>query len=97
MKFTPVINQEAENELNEIAFYLDRQKSGLGNLLIAEYLKTLNYLEEFAEAVPMTHPGFRHIQIGRFQILMIYSIHEDSVRIRKIIHAARDQNSRYRY
>jgi hypothetical protein len=95
MKFTPVIHPEAENELYEIAFYLDEQRNGLGDIFISEYFETLTYLEEFAEAAPVIHEVFRHIPIGRFQVLIIYTIDQDFVRIRKIIHGARAENSRY--
>lgn len=94
MKFVVVIYPDAENELFEIMFHLDKQQLGLGNRFLDEYEKTLMYLENFAEAIA-ANDGQRSILVGRFSVVLIYLIYQDTVSIRRVIHAARNPKRRY--
>lgn len=96
MKFTLVIFPDAEAEVIETALYLESCSPGLGDKFLAEYEESLDYIREFAEASPIRWKKFRHILIGRFQVLIVYMIKENEVHVKRVIHSARKVNSRYR-
>lgn len=96
MKFSIVIYPDAEDELKELINYLNGKRSGAGTQLLQEYEKTLKFLEEFAEAIPKRNGVFRHVMIGKTQIMMVYRIDRKTVRIRKILWASRAQQLRYK-
>lgn len=96
MKFTLVIHEDVHGELKSQYRYLDRCRSGLGNVFLADYADTLRILENIALASPTRRKKYRHIPIGRFSILIIYQVIANEVHIKRIIHTARKQNSRYR-
>lgn len=96
MKFAIVIYPDAEDELHELMFYLNRQQPGLGDRFLDDYEKTLKFLEQFAEAIPKSYGHFRHAPIGNFSIILVYRINRKTVQVRKVIHLARHEKRRYK-
>jgi plasmid stabilization system protein ParE len=90
-----MLNQ-GKHDLNEIVSYLHVQGEDLPPLFQSELRDTVDYLRRFPKSFRQKRKGFREVQIGRFQILLIYKIHSETVWIHRLIHAARKPGSRYK-
>jgi len=94
VKFTVYVESAAEQDLIEIADFLEEHRMEFGILFFKEYRETLDYLESYPQARPIDHDNLRHIKVGRFSIVLLYQIKAQEVRIYRAVHTSSDYNER---
>lgn len=96
MNYTCFIHPDAELQLQEIANYIEQQRTGFGLIFLKEYFSTLAYLEKHALSQPIQKKKFRQIIVGRFKVLLVYVLLENRVIILNVIHTSRHPSKRYK-
>jgi plasmid stabilization system protein ParE len=82
-------HEAAELELNEAADFYDLRDPGLGGAFLDEVERSLDQIVRHPVAAPRAQGVVRKRILGRFPYSILYSIHEDQIRILAIAHQKR--------
>ena len=89
MSFSLKIQSEAIIDIQEAFEWYEKQKDGLGFLLIEEIESCYTKLTEHPANYTFINPRFRRIKVNRFPYFLIYEIEEEMVIINSLFHAKR--------
>jgi len=82
------VHPAADRELAEIARYINEQRSGYGDRLLAAFARACELLLNYPRAGPRTRGG-RRKRISGFRYDVIYRIHDDVIFIVAVAHHRR--------
>jgi hypothetical protein len=83
------IQSEAILDIHEAFEWYEKQKEGLGFLLIEEIRNLLHKKAEHPTYYTFINSAFRRIKVNRFPYFLIYEIEDDIVLINSLFHAKR--------
>ena len=82
-------NPLAERELNDAVQYYELESPGLGASFLSEVEHSCNRITEHPEAAPIVLGSIRRRLLRRFPYALLYSIHQDSIRILAVMNLRR--------
>jgi hypothetical protein len=82
-------NPLAERELNEAAQFYEAERTGLGLAFIAEAERACQRILAWPNAAPIVRGQVRRHLLRRFPYALLYSIHEDTIRVLAIMNLKR--------
>jgi len=91
MSYNLVIQTEAIREIQEGFEWYEKQRKGLGYLLIEEIEICYSKLSEHPQHYSYINKQYRRIKVNRFPYLIIYEIEGDVIIINSVLHAKRKQ------
>jgi hypothetical protein len=83
------IQSEAILDIHEAFEWYEKQKEGLGFLLIEEIESCYTKLSEHPAYYTFINSTFRRIKVNRFPYFLIYEIEDDVVIVNSLFHAKR--------
>ena len=90
MSFGLIIRPEAEADVLEAFRWYNEQISGLGQGFLEELEKAFDSIRANPEANRRIHRELRRVLTRRFPYSAFYTVHEQSVVVVAVLHAARD-------
>lgn len=89
MSYSLRVQSEAILDIHEAFEWYEKQKEGLGFLLIEEIENCYIKLAEHPTHCTFINSAFRRIKVNRFPYFLIYEIEDDVVIINSLFHAKR--------
>jgi len=89
MSWRASFHESAELELNDAADYYDLESPGLGTAFLNDIERALAHVLGHPEAAPAVSGAVRKRVLARFPYSLLYSVHEDEVRILAVAHQKR--------
>ena len=90
MIFEVRIRPEAENDIEEAAFWYESQVDGLGHDFVDIVSEALENIRQKPYAYPQLYRATRRLLINRFPFGVYYIIDKDSVIVIAVMHSSRD-------
>ena len=79
----------AERELNDAAYYYDRQNPGLGAAFLDEVERICADIAAFPHAGATLHGAIRRRMVRRFPYALLYTVQTDTIRILAVMNLRR--------
>jgi plasmid stabilization system protein ParE len=89
MTLPVAFHEAAARELSDAAAFYEQECPGLGAAFLGEVHAALASLAQFPEAAPLLRGRIRRKVLLRFPYSLMYSLHEDTVRILAVAHEKR--------
>jgi plasmid stabilization system protein ParE len=96
MSFNVKLADGVENELKEIAEWIEDKREDFGEIFIDSFDNVIDHLGRYPYSHRIKYGNIREIQVGRFSYVVLYRVLLKTVLILKIIHTSRSLKSRYR-
>lgn len=96
MKFTLIIPEIVEAEIDEAATYYNKKQEGLGNGLYQDLIETLSFVEKNPFTFQKTQKDYRQALLNRFPYLIIYKVYENKILFFKFVNAKKHPTKRYK-
>jgi plasmid stabilization system protein ParE len=89
MKYTVIVNPEAEEDLKEAFSWYEDNRRGLGFDFLLQVDAGINFIKRNPEIHPIEYRGTRKHLIKRFPYKIIYLIEEEKIIILAVLHGKR--------
>jgi hypothetical protein len=96
MRFTLIIPEIVEEEIDEASVYYNKKQEGLGNKLYEDVTSTLIFLEKNPLSFQKSRRDYRHALLKKFPYLVIYKVYKDKILIFRFINARKHPVKRYK-
>jgi plasmid stabilization system protein ParE len=84
-----VSHPEADQELEAAVLWYDHQQSGLGELFLNEFERTLRRIAAQPQRWRKIQGNNRKLNFHRFPYAIVYSLHSDTLFIKAVMHLHR--------
>ncbi len=96
MKFSLVIPEIVEVEIEEAATYYNKQQDGLANSLYRDLTETLSFIEKNPFTFQKTQKDYKQALLNKFPYLIIYKVYENEILFFKFINAKKHPAKRHK-
>ncbi len=90
MTWRLVLRRRAVREVQEAHDWYEAQRSGLGDVVLFEFERVLEVLEQHPLRFPVLHAAVRRALTRRFPYAILFRIRDEQVVVLSVLHHARD-------